>query len=157
VLFNASTFMGSDLPDTARRMRYFLNLYSLLHFGDRIGVTVGLDVGMEQKQKGSSIMHTWYTPVMIVRSRFTQNKWLVVRAEYYHDPSGVIISHINDHPFSSWGLSSNFDWSISPQLLWRMEGRWLHNKQPVFLQPDGAYGRSNWCVTTAFCFSFDRH
>jgi hypothetical protein len=51
-LFNASTFVRSDQPDTARRMRYFLDLYSLLHFSDRIGVTVGLDMGYGTKTKG---------------------------------------------------------------------------------------------------------
>lgn len=88
-LFNASTFMGSDQPDTARRLRYFMNIYSQLHVNERTGVRVGLDVGLEQKQKGGSSINTRYTPVMMICRTFTQNKWLAVRAESYHDPTGI--------------------------------------------------------------------
>ncbi len=154
VLINSSTFVGSDTPDSSRRMRYFHNLYTILRLSERISLTLGFDAGMEQKQKGSSSMNLWYTPVVLLRNQLSSNKAVTIRGEYYQDKDGVIISKQNSHSFSVWGLSSNFDWSVSPQVLWRIEGRWLHGSNPVFAQQNGTFKRANFVATAALCFSF---
>lgn len=154
VTINSSTFVGNDQPDSARRMRYFHNLYSIVHLNDKTRFALGLDAGLEQKQKGSSTMYSWYTPLAMVHHAIGQNKYIALRGEYYQDKQGVIISNINGAPVSLWGYSSNFDWHITQNLLWRVEARGLYSKHPVFLQHNGNYTQSNVAATTAFCFSF---
>lgn len=153
-LINSSTFIGSDQPDSARKMRYFHNLYSVIQLNNWIGITVGLDVGLEQKFKGSSSMDLWYTPVVIFRMKVADNKYLGLRTEYYQDKSGVIVTNINGNPQSLCSYSSNFDWSLNQYLLWRIESKWMKSKNPTFLRQNGAYDRSNWTASTALCFLF---
>jgi hypothetical protein len=50
---NWSTFIGTDDPDTTRRVRFFNNLYAQWQAHKNVGVTVGLDIGMQQQTKGS--------------------------------------------------------------------------------------------------------
>jgi hypothetical protein len=154
VLLNSSTFIGSDQPDIARRMRYFHNLYATFQPTNRIGVTVGFDLGLEQKTKGGSALNLWYTPVIVIRTVISPTKNVAVRGEYYQDKEGVIISKINGAPFGVWSCSSNFDWQVHPNVLWRMEARWMQNKYPIFLNRSGTYNRSNMTATTALCFYF---
>ncbi|GAB4091741.1 porin [Flaviaesturariibacter terrae] len=153
VTLNSSTFIGSDQPDSLRRMRYFHNLYGIIQLSKLFGITMGLDAGLEQARKGSRSFNVWYAPVVIVRTRIAQQKTISVRAEYYSDPAGVIVSS-SGLPFRVWGLSSNLDWDIAPNLLWRVEAKWLRGQTAVFQRHDGAYDRANWTAATAFCFSF---
>jgi hypothetical protein len=153
VTLNWSTFVGSDQPDSLRRMRYFHNLYGVLQLSKIIGLTVGLDLGLEQKQKGSGSMNVWYTPVIVLRARLTKQKAVSLRGEYYHDEAGVIVSY-SGLPFRAWGLSSNLDWELAPNLLWRIEAKWQKGRRPLFLRHDGTLDRFNWSAAMALCFSF---
>lgn len=154
VSINSSTFVGNDKPDSIRRMRYFHNLHSILQLSRTWEVTLGFDAGAEQRQKGSSAMHFWYTPVVVLRCQLTPKKFLALRAEQYKDEHGVIAGGINGAPFRVVGCSVNFDWNISHALLWRIETRWMQGRHPVFPEHNGTFSRSNLSATTALCFSF---
>jgi hypothetical protein len=154
ILLNSSTFIGNDKPDTVRQMRYFHNFYGIAQLSGKLGLTVGFDAGIEQKQKGKTAMNVWYTPVIILRNQLSENKFISCRAEYYNDKNGVIISTPNNHSFSVLGLSANFDWSLAKELLWRLETKWMRSENPVFINHNGVYNTSNISTTTAFCFSF---
>jgi hypothetical protein len=67
ITLNSSSFVGSDKPDTVRQMRYFHNFYGIFEVTDKIGLTIGFDIGAEQKSKGNSEYNTWYTPIVIVK------------------------------------------------------------------------------------------
>lgn len=154
LLINSSTFIGSDQPDSIRKMRYFHNLYSVVQLSNRTAITIGLDAGLEQKAKRNSSMNLWYTPVVIIRTKVGNDKFVALRTENYCDKNGVIIAKIHEHPFNVWAHSSNFDWQLTQNLLWRIEGRLMQSKYPVFLKRSTGYQHSNLSATTVLCFSF---
>lgn len=131
VNFNWSTFIGTDDPDSLRRMRYFNNLYSKFTL-KKFGFIAGFDIGAQQASKGSYEYQVWFSPVLIAHYTFT-DKWATsLRAEYYQDSDGVIIPTNTRHGFSTTGLSLNVDYLPIPLIACRVEGRWLNARDKVF-------------------------
>ncbi len=150
---NYSTFLGSDKPDTARRWRYFHDVYGIFQINSLIGLTFGFDIGMEQKAEHSNALNTWYTPVGILRIT-PSSKWaLALRGEYYHDPHSVIIATGILHGFQTAGASLNLDYLPIKNAVLRLEARTLNSRDPVF--PKGAgTSDANTAVTFAMAVGF---
>ncbi|MDN5752478.1 MAG: porin [Nitrosospira sp.] len=125
ITLNSSTFIGNDYPDATRRMRYFHNFYGIFQLNRQLAALIGFDIGMEQKHKGSSAMNTWFNPTVILRYAPTEKTAIAVKAEYYDDRNGVRIATGTPHGFKTWSFSANFDYYLSPNILWRVEARTL--------------------------------
>lgn len=129
---NYSTFLGSDDPDTARRWRFFHDLYAVWQPTARTGLIVALDYGWQQRAKNLSRQSAWFTPVGIFRLAFNENWATAVRAEYYSDEEGVLIRSSTPHGFKTLGFSLNVDHAPLKQVLLRLEGRTLRSREAVF-------------------------
>ncbi|MBC7902930.1 MAG: porin [Gemmatimonadaceae bacterium] len=149
---NYSTFIGTDKPDSARRMRYYHNLYGVFTMG-KLGITAGLDIGMEQKSKGSSEMNTLYAPVMILRYS-ANDKWAIAaRGEYYDDEDGIIIATGTPEGFKTSGISLNVDYMPVPAAVIRIEGRILKSKDEIFTRNTESRDVNSF-VTASIAVSF---
>ncbi len=153
VVINYSTFIGNDKPDSSERMRYFHNLYGMIHFTDAFHVTAGFDYGMEQQSKGSSDYYSWYSPVIIVMYNFNDRWTAVARGEYYMDEDQVIIATGTENGFQTIGYSLNLDYKIRSNAVWRIEGRSMQSKDEIFVKDDRAE-KTNTFVTTSLAISF---
>ncbi len=154
VALNSSTFLGSDKPDSMRQMRYFHNFYGIFKLNDMLSTIIGFDIGVEQRIKGSSDMNTWFNPTMILRYTPTIKTAVAIRAEYFNDKHGVIIASNTFNGFKTWGFSANFDYSLTNNLLWRIEARTLQSKDDIFVASDGFAANNNTFITTSFAASF---
>ncbi len=153
ITLNYSTFIGNDKPDTLKQMRYFNNFYGIFHITGKLHLTAGFDYGMEQKAKGSGDYNNWYSPVLIVKVIFN-DKWSAsARGEYYVDKNGVIISTGTANGFQTSGWSLNLDHSIRDNVIWRIEGRMLNNRDKIFSKNADAVN-TNTFVTTSLAISF---
>lgn len=150
---NWSTFIGNDKPDSVKQWRYFNNFYGIFQFNDRLGLTLSLDIGQEQQDKGSSSLNTWYTPTIVVR--FTPNTiWAIAaRGEYYSDEKGVIISTGTTNGFKTIGASLNIDRKINETFWWRTEVRTLNSKDAIFTKGNNSIN-NNTAITTSFAIAF---
>ena len=153
VTLNSSSFIGNDKPDTARRMRYFHNLYGIFLLTPKLSLTAGFDIGWEQVSKGSSDMHTWYTPIVMLRYAFTGNVSAAARVEYYSDPDHVIVATGSPGRFKTWGYSTNVDWRLLKHVLWRTEVRGFNGEPETFLNK-GLPTTSNFALATSLAVSF---
>jgi hypothetical protein len=153
ISFNYSTFLGTDKPDSMRLWRIYHNVYAILQFSEKIGLTAGFDIGTEQKTKGSSDKNTWYTPVGILR--FTPNdQWAIaVRGEYFSDENGVIIATGTPNGFKTSGFSVNVDKKFGENLLWRIEFRSMNSKDEIFVKEETPQ-KTNNAITTSLALSF---
>jgi hypothetical protein len=153
VLLNYSTFIGTDKPDSARLMRIFHNLYGIFNITDKLGLTLGFDIGTEDKTPTDGGTNTWYAPVGILRYAIN-DKWAVAgRAEYYNDEHGVIISTGTPNGFQTMGYSMNLDYSPAKQILLRLEARNFNSKDDIFTR-EGAAVNGNAFVTGSVTVSF---
>ena len=150
---NSSTFIGSDKPDSVKKMRYFHNFYGILQLHNQFAAVLGFDMGAEQKNKDSSAMNTWFNPTIILKYTPTTKTAIAIRAEYYDDKNGVIIATGTSNGFKTWGVSTNFDYSIANNIVWRVEARTLNSKDTIFTKNNNIVN-NNAFVTTALAISF---
>jgi len=153
VLLNASTFAGTDSPDSARLMRYFHNLYGIFQVTPRVSFTVGFDNGIQQQLPDQNTYDPWWAAIAIARIALAEKTSIDLRAEYYTDPKGIIIAVPFENGFSTLGTSANLDYKISAGALWRIEVRHFTAQDPIFAR-DSNPSHANTCVTTALAISF---
>jgi Putative beta-barrel porin-2, OmpL-like. bbp2 len=153
VTLNSSSFIGNDKPDSVKQMRYFHNFYGIFQLNDKFSLTTGFDIGAEQKYKGSKGYNSWYTPVLIIGFQPHEKHHFAGRAEYYHDPEGVIISSGTPDGFKTLGFSINYDYAILKNFIWRSEVKMFNATDKIFSK-DGEAVNNNFCMTTSFALSF---
>lgn len=134
---NWSTFIGTDDPDSLRRMRYFSNLYGQFQLNKRWGILVGFDAGVQQSAQFSSNYDTWLSPVFIAQVRLKEKWKTALRLEYYQDSKGVIIPSTSPSGFRTAGISWNVDFCPTPNFIWRFESRYLHSPDKLFARGNG--------------------
>lgn len=153
-LINWSTFIGSDDPDVSRRMRYFNNFFGIFQLTEKLRMIAGFDLGMQQKERDSAKYDTWLSPVILGQFAFHQNWKAAIRAEYYQDQTGIIIPVETPNGFKTMGLSLNLDYSPTPNLVWRIEGRWLKSKDQIFQTPD-SFSNQNFFIGSSIAIKFE--
>lgn len=153
VTLNYSTFIGNDKPDEVKQMRYFQNVYAILHLVDKLHFTAGFDFGSEQTSTGSNTYNQWYSPVLIARYIFSDTWSVTGRGEFYSDVNGVIIPTGTENGFQTSGYSLNLDYHIRENAVWRIEGRMLKSTDEIFVK-DGRAVDTNTCLTTSLAVSF---
>jgi hypothetical protein len=153
VTLNYSTFIGTDKPDTARLMRYFNNFYNVVQLSDKVGLTLGFDYGLEQKDVNERGFNAWYSPIGIFRLKLN-DKWITaVRGEYYADEAGVIIQNANLTGVRLTGISMNMDYQITSSATWRIEVRSLSSGRKAFIR-NGKEVNDNMFITTCLAVNF---
>ncbi len=134
--FNLSTYIGNEQPDEVRKLRYFNNLYAQYKLNEKTSFTAGFDLGFEQSQYGSRKFYYWYSPIFITQYKPNSKTQLGLRAEYYQDRNGVIVSTGTKNGFDVFGGSVNFDYLISENAMFRIEARGLNGKDKFFTYYD---------------------
>ena len=132
ILFNSSSFIGVDAPDSAKVLRLFHNLYSQIQVSENIGFIIGLDLGAQQKQAAKSQYDLWVAPIVMTRLRLHKKIHTALRGEYYSDPENVIISKSAFGKFKTYGFSINVDYQLFKNTLWRFEARTLRSKEDIY-------------------------
>jgi hypothetical protein len=153
--FNWSTFIGTDDPDSTRRMRYFNNFYGQFQFTDQLGLIAGFDIGAQQKEKGSSSYNVWYAITVIMHYEFTKKWAAAVRGEHYKDREGVIIQSNTPNGFNTSGFSVNADFKPIPDLACRFEARWLKSVEDEFLK-DGDPTNRNFFIVASIAYKLKK-
>jgi hypothetical protein len=157
-LFNSSTFIGTDSPDSARVMRYFHNFYAVVQITERLGLTFGFDYGIQQSAPKSASYDPWWSLIAIARVTISNKVSMDFRVEYYQDKYGVIIpiaigSTATPNGFKTSGVSTNLDYKISGNATWRVEVRHFRSRDRIFTK-DSDPVKNNSFVTTSLAISF---
>lgn len=153
VTLNYSTFAGTDKPDSLRAWRYFHNLYAVLQFNNKWNLLLDVDIGQEQKAKGSSRYNHWYGTAVVLQVKPSRSWAVALRGEYYSDESGVIVYTGTLNGFKLLGASLNVDKAINTNFLWRTEIKAWHSKDKLFAK-DAGFVKTNSVVTTSLAVSF---
>lgn len=153
VTLNYSTFIGNDKPDTASQWRYHNNIYGIFQVSEGVGITLGFDIATEENPKGEGDNNIWYSPVVIAKFALSDKCSLAARAEYYSDEDGILIATGTTNGFKTFGYSLNFDYLITPNAVFRIEGRGLSSEDEIFTL-DNEPSKNNYFVTTSLGISF---
>lgn len=158
ISFNISTFVGSDFPDSVRRMRYFIDLYTTIKFLKKIELTAAIDLGMqEQSHLVSGFYDEWLGTALILKYRASQRSSFVLREEHFYDPYSVIHTADVSSPgpgFDVWAISIGHDRWITKNVVWRVEGKLYVSDEPIFNRGNALYN-DNYLVSTSLAFMFN--
>ncbi len=152
-ILNWSTFIGTDDPDSTRRMRYFNNFYTQLQFTEKVGFIAGFDIGIQQKIKNSLVYDLWFSPVLIIQFALNNHWKTAVRGEYYQDQTGIIILTGTSNGFRTSSLSFNLDYSPANTIVLRLEGRWMNSKDKIFETKTSPIN-NNFIIATSVAIKF---
>ncbi len=151
--FNYSTFIGTDKPDSARLMRFYNNVYWIYQFHEKIGFTLGVDYGLEEPSVENTSVNKLYVLEAIFRFTLSAKASMDVRGEYYSDEHGILISTGTPNGFKTTGISTNVDFKIHDNVLWRTEIRSFISKDEIFVK-NGEPVNDNMFITTSLSVDF---
>lgn len=152
ILLNYSNFFGTDKPDSARQLRIFHNVYGIISLSDKVGLTLGFDIGSEEKINSTGY-NTWFAPVAILKYAIN-NRWSISgRAEYYQDKNAAIIATGTTNGFQTTGYSLNIDYSPLKKILLRLEGRTLNSKDKIFIKENSLVSYNSF-ITSSMAIGF---
>jgi hypothetical protein len=147
---NWSTFVGNDMPDTAKQIRYFNNFYSIFSLSKSLKLTVGFDIGLQENVTRDA-HDTWIAPTLILTFEPNKNLAISARGEYYSDPKKVIVGIGTNKGFSTFGSSINLDRKINKRIWWRTEVRSFVSDEPIF-DHRKTLRRTNYAAITSLAF-----
>ncbi|MEX1188433.1 MAG: porin [Bacteroidia bacterium] len=151
---NWNTFIGTDDPDASRRVRYFNNFFGVVKVSKKINLIAAFDIGAQQKAKNSDAYTMWMSPIFIMQYAFTDVWKISIRAEYYQDEKGVIISPATPNGFQTVGASVNVDYSPNKNIVCRLEGRYLNSKDHIF-EHYPKPSNSNFIIAASIAIKFE--
>lgn len=130
-LFNSSTFIGNEKPNTAKQLRLFHNFYATYTPSNKIGLSLLLDAGAEKKYQSPGY-NNWLGAAVLIKYSPLKNWSAAGRVEYYKDKNDVLIFTIIPAGFKTWGYSLNIDYQPTKYLVFRTEARYFNSSEPVF-------------------------
>lgn len=126
---------------------------AIVEVTDRLGLTFGFDYGIQQSAPKSGSYDPWWSPIAIARITISNKVSMDFRVEYYQDQHRVIIATGTQNGFKTSGISTNLDYKISDNAMWRIEVRNFRSKDQIFIK-DSEVVRNNTFVTTALAIGF---
>jgi len=153
VTLNYSNYVGAEGADSIATSRFYNNFYSIIQISPAFGLTLGVDYGIQQREKGSSGFNQVLSPVAIVRYRFNPQWALAGRFEYYEDKDGMLIATGADNGFKTYGYSLNIDYSPVNNAVLRLEGKVYDSEDKIYSRQLQQVNHSA-TVTASFAVSF---
>lgn len=151
---NWSTFIGTDDPDTNRRMRYFSNFFTSLKLAKHWGVIAGFDYGLQERLNQTSEFNYWYCPTLIVHYSLNDQWSSAVRLEYYEDEDNVIVQTPSSVGYKTTGLSVNVDYKVDKNLQCRVEARSFNSPNKLF-KGENAYQKDSFFIGFSMALKID--
>jgi len=152
ILLNSSSFIGNEKPDNAKQRRYFHDFYATFQLQPNLKLATIFNIGWEEKPTANTY-HTWYSPTLLLHYNLLEKVGFGARAEYYHDPHGVIVASSSAARFKTSGYSLNLDYAPTDKIMLRLEGRHLHSPAPLFTRA-GQATANNQAITSSLAISF---
>lgn len=147
---NYSYFLGQVFNKGNVALRQYHNFFLQYKSNRGIGIIFGFDLGTEQAQGGK--LHSWYSPVLILRTALVKQWFLAIRTEYFHDPEQVIFVTGRSKGFRTMGYTANIDYELNSLVKLRMEGKLFRTQEKIF---SGTSNQAIW-LTASACIRFSR-
>lgn len=133
LIFNSSSFIGNEKPDSAKQIRLFHNFHFTYHISSKLKTLFMFDLGAEKKFNRSGY-NKWMGTAMLLQYSFSKKFGAAARAEFYRDKNGVIIFNYFPSKFETTGLAFNVDYHPTKNFVVRVEMRSLHAKEKIFIR-----------------------
>lgn len=162
LLFNLSTFVGSDRPDIDDSRRYFLDFYTVIKPTKNLEVTWTVDLGREDfiihGTNNNYGLNQWMgTSLALLLKTGARTSWSA-RGEYFDAPVGnTVISMAMLNSTSSFRVgaySLGYNRQLAKNLLWRTEGKGYVADSELFRRGNAMFN-DNYVLTTSLAVRFN--
>ena len=152
MVFNSSSFIGNEKPDSAKQVRLFHNFHFTYNISSKLKTLFMLDLGAERKIDKEEY-NKWMGTALLLQYSFAKKFAAAARAEFYRDKNGVIISNYLPAKFETTGLAFNLDYHPFKYMVIRGEIRYLHAKDKIF-ERNNSPVQSNFSILGSAAFYF---
>lgn len=153
--FGWNTFIGTDDPDSTRRMRYFNEIFATIIFNNKWTLKTGYDYGIQQESKGSNQYEPWFLASVMTQYAFHKHWALGLRGEFASDKYRIVIDNPTPNDFILWGLSGNLDYKPIKNVMARIEGRYWFSENQIFVKND-SFVSDDLFITFALVIQFGK-
>ena len=155
--YNWSSFIGTDDPDSTRRLRVVNHLNTSLNINEHFIIGAGFDIGIQQDNQTSDDWDKWFGTALILRYSIDEQSALAIRYEYYHDPQEVIVTSLNDFEgYKTSGLTLNYDHRLFDIILLRFEGRWLSSPDQIYPDREERLKNDNFFLLGSIALNWNK-
>ena len=152
MIFNSSSFIGNERPDSAKQLRLFNNFHFTYKISEKLKTLFMLDLGMEKKIDKTGY-NKWMGTALLLQYSFTKKLAIGARGELYKDKAGVVISNYLPAKFETMGIALNLDYQPIKSFVIRGEIRSLHATDKIFIR-DNEPRQSNFSILTSVAVFF---
>ncbi len=147
--------VSADLNGSAREgeFRHFHNFILKNKSPQKMEWIAQVDLGF-QKKPSSSGYSTWWGAALIARYKLSEKSKISLRVEHYQDLDQIIIVTGYATPFNGTGGSLGFDQTLSDDLTWRNEVRYLAATRNIFSKEDRTASKNDTTAITSLAYSF---
>jgi hypothetical protein len=112
------------------------------------------DIGFQQKPS-SSDYSSWLGGSLMGRYKIGENQKVSLRVEHFNDPDQVILVSLNQpESFNVFGGSIGFDQTLTNNLLWRTEFRYLVADEEIFPKNSSEFSKDNLTAVASLALTF---
>ncbi|PSL06237.1 outer membrane beta-barrel protein [Cecembia rubra] len=147
LVVNYSNYVGNEGLDPIPAWRFFNNFYLQYEKADW-GLTLGTDYGIQEVTFIG--VKEWYGLTASIKKTFWEKLVIAGRAEYYSDPSAIILNE----SMKISGLSANLDFPVRDKALIRLEARQFISPKADFSLPGARFSKGNTAITASFAVRF---
>lgn len=160
IMFNLSTFVGSDRPDIDKSTRYFMDFYTKIKLTKKLEVTATYDMGRDRylwHGANAYLVEGWIGTALILKYKATNRTAWVARGEYFYDPFGAVMPtevQFTTPEFAICAYSLGYDRNFGDNLLWRVEVKGYVGNDRSFRKGAALYN-DNYVITTSLAVRFN--
>jgi len=153
LLLNWNTYVGNESSKTTPDfgVRYFTDLYAIYNPDGKFSLTSCVYAGLQERKDslGQKSQGEWWQANVIGRYSFNKKSSLSARIEYFEDASSIQIKPLTGViGFSTFSGGLCYTLKISPNALFRFEGRTYFSQKDVYESPNKkAIPYSNLLIT----------
>lgn len=161
---NSSTYFGNEEPDNRKaKYRFFHNFFVEYKPLKPLTFAFLLDAGF---QKQSSIFmsngwHPWGGTALIGHYKFNKVFGTGARVEFFTDPVNIVYTPpsptfipVSPNRFNAGSTSLNFDFNITENAVFRIEGKFFRATRRIFQTENGSRTNMEGIITTSLAMSF---
>jgi hypothetical protein len=159
-LFNWGQFLGNEAnTGDPVSYRYFNNFFGRYYYKRWIFVPM-VDIGWEQRHRAKdnkSIFVPWQAYGLSTRYAVTEKTGIALRIDSMYDPNNVIpeLKNGKPHGWQHVGYTLTYEYIVSPQVLYRMEGRYIKTRERDFqAHRMGSFRSEDSFLYTSMSFMF---
>lgn len=157
LVLNWNTYIGDEgssaHPDY--KTRYYSDVYALWNPSSKISLNACVYGGLQKRTEDKNNKKSyWWQANTSFRYTFSEHHSLSARVEYFNDEDGVIVQPVtNVSGFNSFSESLCYNWNITKQVMFRLEGRYFQSGKNVYVKEMTPVKNDFWLiagVTTRF-------